>query len=50
MSDITDGLTGQTVLVTGGTGSFGKAIVKHLVEKKPEIEEIRIFWAVYKTG
>ncbi len=31
------------VLITGGTGSFGKAMVKHLIQKRPEIKEIRIF-------
>ena len=24
-------LTGKTILVTGGTGSFGKAVVKHVL-------------------
>jgi len=34
-------LAGETVLVTGGTGSFGKAMVSRLLET--EVEEIRIF-------
>lgn len=34
-------LTGKTVLVTGGTGSFGRAVVGRLIES--EVEEIRIF-------
>jgi UDP-N-acetylglucosamine 4,6-dehydratase len=34
-------LAGETILVTGGTGSFGKAMVSRLLET--EVEEIRIF-------
>ncbi|RKY10267.1 MAG: UDP-glucose 4-epimerase [Planctomycetota bacterium] len=36
-------MAGKTFLITGGTGSFGKAMVKHLVETCPDIKEIRIF-------
>jgi len=32
---------GKTVLITGGTGSFGKTMVMHLLEQG--YEEIRIF-------
>lgn len=34
-------LTGKTVLVTGGTGSFGNAVVRRLLET--DVGEIRIF-------
>ena len=36
-------LSQKTILITGGTGSFGKAMVKHIIETVPEIKEIRIF-------
>jgi UDP-N-acetylglucosamine 4,6-dehydratase len=36
------GLTGATVLITGGTGSFGKSMLKRLVAT-PGITEIRVF-------
>ncbi len=36
-------LTEKTILITGGTGSFGRAMVKHLIETRPELKEIRIF-------
>jgi UDP-glucose 4-epimerase len=32
---------GETVLITGGTGSFGNALVRHLLDS--EVAEIRIF-------
>ncbi len=35
-------LSGKTLLVTGGTGSFGKAVVKHIL-KTVNVNEIRIF-------
>ena len=35
------GMTGKTLLVTGGTGSFGKAMVTRLLATK--VKEIRIF-------
>ncbi|MFH1746087.1 MAG: polysaccharide biosynthesis protein [Planctomycetota bacterium] len=35
-------LAGQTVLITGGTGSFGKAVTKRLL-KDTDVAEIRIF-------
>jgi UDP-glucose 4-epimerase len=35
------GLSGKTILVTGGTGSFGKAMVDRLLRTK--VREIRIF-------
>jgi len=33
--------TGKTLLVTGGTGSFGSTVTKHLIES--DIKEIRVF-------
>jgi UDP-glucose 4-epimerase len=38
---VSDLLSGKTVLVTGGTGSFGHVVVQHLL--KTPIEEIRVF-------
>jgi len=35
-------LSGKTILITGGTGSFGRAVVKHLLDTV-DIGEIRIF-------
>jgi len=35
-------LSGKTILITGGTGSFGRAVVKHLLGTV-DIGEIRIF-------
>ena len=34
-------IKGSTFLITGGTGSFGKTILRYLVKKKPK--EIRVF-------
>jgi UDP-glucose 4-epimerase len=34
-------LTGKTVLITGGTGSFGRAMVDRLLQM--DVKEIRIF-------
>jgi UDP-N-acetylglucosamine 4,6-dehydratase len=36
-------LVGKTVLVTGGTGSFGRSMVNHLLTKGIDFKEIRIF-------
>ena len=36
-------LNGKTVLVTGGTGSFGKMFVKIVLERYPEVRKIIIF-------
>ena len=33
-------LKGSTILITGGTGSFGSRVARHLMEKEPK--EIRI--------
>ena len=36
-------LSGKTVLITGGTGSFGKMFVKTILQKYPTIKKIIIF-------
>ena len=41
MSDLSEKLSGKTVLITGGTGSFGKTVTKGLL--KTDVKEIRIF-------
>ena len=41
MSVIAEKLSGKVVLITGGTGSFGKTVVKGLLET--DVKEIRIF-------
>jgi UDP-glucose 4-epimerase len=35
-------LAGKTILITGGTGAFGRAVVKHLLDTV-DMGEIRIF-------
>ena len=34
---------GKTVLITGGTGSFGRAFVKRIVAEHPQIERLIVF-------
>jgi UDP-N-acetylglucosamine 4,6-dehydratase (inverting) len=34
---------GKSLLITGGTGSLGKALTKHIFEKHPEIRRLIIF-------
>lgn len=36
-------LNGRSVLVTGGTGSFGKAFTAHILKRWPKIERLVIF-------
>ncbi|WP_276499321.1 UDP-N-acetylglucosamine 4,6-dehydratase (inverting) [Pontibacter litorisediminis] len=36
-------LTGKSVLITGGTGSLGKALTKHILETYPNIKRLVIF-------
>ncbi len=36
-------LNGKSVLITGGTGSLGKALTKHIFEKYPGIKRLVIF-------
>lgn len=33
----------KTILITGGTGSLGNALTKHILEKYPEIKKLIIF-------
>ena len=35
--------TGKSILITGGTGSFGKALVARLLEDHPEFERIIVY-------
>ena len=37
----TDAFTGKTLMITGGTGSFGNTVLKHFMES--DLGEIRIF-------
>ena len=41
MASITDAFEGKTLLITGGTGSFGSTVLKHFLTSG--IGEIRIF-------
>lgn len=36
-------LNGKTVLVTGGTGSFGKKFIKTILEKYPDLKKVIVF-------
>jgi len=36
-------LNGKSILVTGGTGSFGKKFIKTILENYPEVERIVVF-------
>lgn len=36
-------LNGKTILVTGGTGSFGKKFIKTVFEKYPDVKKIIVF-------
>ncbi len=33
----------QRVLITGGTGSFGKAFIKHVLDSRPEVSRLVVF-------
>ena len=35
---------GKIILITGGTGSFGKAFLISLLKKKVSFKEIRIYY------
>lgn len=36
-------LNGKTILVTGGTGSFGKKFIKIVLEKYPDVKKVIVF-------
>ena len=36
-------LNGKTLLITGGTGSFGKMFTKLILERNPKIKKLIIF-------
>jgi UDP-N-acetylglucosamine 4,6-dehydratase len=36
-------LTNKSILITGGTGSLGKALTKHILSKYPEVRKLIIF-------
>lgn len=36
-------LNGKSILITGGTGSLGKALVKNILEKWPKVKKLVIF-------
>ncbi len=36
-------LKGKSILITGGTGSLGKALTKHILNKNPEVRRLIIF-------
>lgn len=36
-------LSGKSILITGGTGSLGKALTKHILTKYPEVKRLVIF-------
>ena len=38
-----NGLRNKRILITGGTGSFGKAFVSKILKEEPNIERIVIF-------
>jgi UDP-N-acetylglucosamine 4,6-dehydratase len=38
-----DNFDGATFTITGGTGSFGSTMVRHLLNRHPKLEEIRVF-------
>lgn len=40
--------TGKTLMITGGTGSFGNAVLNRFLQT--DIGEIRVFREMRKTG
>ena len=36
-------LKGKSILITGGTGSLGKALTSHILDKFPEIRKLIIY-------
>ena len=33
----------KKILITGGTGSFGRAFVRHILDKRPEVTRLVVF-------
>jgi UDP-N-acetylglucosamine 4,6-dehydratase len=40
---MTEFLNGKSVIITGGTGSLGKSLTKHILRKYPEVKKVIIF-------
>ncbi len=36
-------LTNKSILITGGTGSLGKALTKHILKTYPQVKRLVIF-------
>ncbi len=36
-------MDGKSILITGGTGSFGKAFIRHLLQSRPQYQRIVVF-------
>lgn len=36
-------LSGKSILITGGTGSLGHALIKHIVQKHPNVKKIAVY-------
>ncbi|MGI9038158.1 MAG: polysaccharide biosynthesis protein, partial [Gemmatimonadota bacterium] len=36
-------LNGRSILITGGTGSLGKALVRTLLERYPDVRRLVVF-------
>lgn len=43
MNEIIMNLANKSVLITGGTGSLGKALTKHILQQYPEVKRLVIF-------
>ncbi len=43
MNEIIMNLSNKAVLITGGTGSLGKALTKHILQQYPEVKRLVIF-------
>ena len=35
-------LKNKSILITGGTGSLGKALTKHIISSYPDVKKIRV--------
>ena len=41
-------LNDKDILITGGTGSLGKALVKEILKKWPKVNKLIIFFSYWK--